>query len=270
MMRRMEVAFFAGTATGGLFAVVLDMKIAFKRTGNEPNGSVLLDISCFVAMHNTEPFGSIHLRGKCMMDQATTLNDNLETAKRQQILDGARRMFMAHGFDGASMNDIVREAGVSKGTVYAYFPSKEKLFEALIYQDRRRQAEQVMVIENIDRPIDVVLYELGLRMAKLFCTDESLAQVRMVIAVAGKFPEVGQSFYEAGPAYAISHIAKYLKTKMLDGTLQEVDAEHAALQFIELIQAGLVKPKMFGKISKRQPEEVVRSGLSLFLRGLQK
>lgn len=238
--------------------------------GNAPNGSVLLDIACFVAMHKTERFSSNQLRGKCMMDHATASNDNVDTAKRQQILDGARRMFMAHGFDGASMNDIVREAGVSKGTVYAYFPSKEKLFEALIYRDRRRQAEQVMVIENIDRPVDLVLYDLGLRMAKLFCTDESLAQVRMVIAVAGKFPEVGQSFYEAGPAYAISQISQFLQTKMRDGTLREVDPEHAALQFIELIQAGLVKPKMFGRPNKRQPEDVVRSGVDLFLRGLQK
>ena len=64
-----------------------------------------------------------------------------DTAKRQQILEGARRIFLQDGFDGASIGDIVRAAGVSKGTVYAYFPSKEKLFEALMVEDRRNQAE---------------------------------------------------------------------------------------------------------------------------------
>jgi len=48
--------------------------------------------------------------------------------KIRQILDGARRVFLADGFDGASMNDIARVAGVSKGTLYVYFQSKEALF----------------------------------------------------------------------------------------------------------------------------------------------
>ncbi len=47
-------------------------------------------------------------------------------------MDGARSVFLAAGFDGASMNDIARSAGVSKGTLYAYFNSKDELFEAII------------------------------------------------------------------------------------------------------------------------------------------
>ncbi len=50
-------------------------------------------------------------------------------AKIRQILDGARAVFLAVGFDGASMNEIARAAGVSKGTLYVYFPSKVGLFE---------------------------------------------------------------------------------------------------------------------------------------------
>ena len=43
-----------------------------------------------------------------------------DRAKRAQIIDGARRMFLAQGFDAASMGAIAREAGVSKGTLYVY------------------------------------------------------------------------------------------------------------------------------------------------------
>ena len=59
-----------------------------------------------------------------------------DPVKRQQIIDGARRVFIDMGFDAASMNDITREAGVSKGTIYVYFASKEELFEALIEEER--------------------------------------------------------------------------------------------------------------------------------------
>src|ERR687886_631072 len=62
-------------------------------------------------------------------------------SKRRQILDGARRVFLAHGFDGASMGEIAKAAGVSKGTLYVYFDSKEALFEALIVEERRSLAE---------------------------------------------------------------------------------------------------------------------------------
>ena len=59
-----------------------------------------------------------------------------DPAKRQQIIDGARRVFIEMGFDAASMNDITRAAGVSKGTIYVYFANKEELFEALIEEER--------------------------------------------------------------------------------------------------------------------------------------
>src|SRR5271166_5127811 len=84
-----------------------------------------------------------------------------DTAKRQQIMEGARRVFLHDGFDGASVGDIVRAAGVSKGTLYAYFPSKEKLFEALIVEDRRKQAEVLFTLQEDDRDIARVLRKLG-------------------------------------------------------------------------------------------------------------
>ena len=63
-----------------------------------------------------------------------------DNAKRRQILDGARRAFLANGFDAASMNEIARAAGVSKGTLYVYFKSKEELFEAIVeFQKRERR-----------------------------------------------------------------------------------------------------------------------------------
>src|SRR5262245_46611359 len=63
--------------------------------------------------------------------------------KRRQILEGARHMFLAQGFDAASMGAIARQAGVSKGTLYVYFKSKEELFEAIVEEQCRAEAEQI-------------------------------------------------------------------------------------------------------------------------------
>ena len=60
-----------------------------------------------------------------------------DPAKVRQILDGARKVFLNLGFDGASMGDIARAAGVSKGTLYVYFENKAELFSALIADERK-------------------------------------------------------------------------------------------------------------------------------------
>jgi len=195
-----------------------------------------------------------------------------DTAKRQQILDGARRCFLAQGFDGASMNDIVLAAGVSKGTVYAYFPSKEKLFATMVFEDKRRHAERLVVLGDETRPVAEVLRDIALKLVTLFQTPESLAYVRLVVAASAKFPEIGRSFYEAGPAYTIGKIAAYLETKMADGTLKRRDPHFTAMQFVDLVQSGVTKPCLFGiesmadKIGK---EAVVDSAISLFLDGMK-
>ncbi len=54
-----------------------------------------------------------------------------DPAKRRQILEGAQNVFLRMGYDAATMNDITREAGVSKGTIYVYFNNKDELFVEL-------------------------------------------------------------------------------------------------------------------------------------------
>src|SRR5436190_8515930 len=123
-----------------------------------------------------------------------------DSQKRQQILDGARKVFLEHGFDGASMNDIVKAAGVSKGTIYAYFPSKEKLFEAMVFEDKRRAVERSFGRFIGDtRPAPEVLHDVARTMVGMLCTQPSLAYSRLVMAAAAKFPEIGRASYEAGP-----------------------------------------------------------------------
>src|SRR5271154_5278066 len=116
-----------------------------------------------------------------------------ESAKRRQILDGARRVFLADGFDGASMNDIARVAGVSKGTLYVYFDSKERLFEALIREDRKQQAERLVFPGEPGDPREL-LREFGRRLVEIMTRPESIAHLRVVIAATGKFPRLGQAF----------------------------------------------------------------------------
>jgi AcrR family transcriptional regulator len=190
-------------------------------------------------------------------------------AKRRQIMDGAWAVFMAAGFDGASMNDVARVAGVSKGTLYVYFDSKEKLFEALIREERRRQAERLAVFTPDEGDVRAVLRDFGCRLMEMMVRPEHLAHVRTVIAAAGKFPQLGKAFFEAGPCFGAGCLSAYLRRKGEQGVLDIKDFELAAWQFLELIQAGRFKALMFrmrDDIAQAEIVAGVEAGVDVFLK----
>ena len=180
----------------------------------------------------------------------------LDSAKARQILDGARNVFLANGFDAASMNDIARVAGVSKGTIYSYFPSKDALFAALIREDKRQQAEQLSIYDDPDGPIEEVLPRIGFALMDVILEPAHIAQTRTVTAVAPKFPEIGRAFYEAGPQYGHRRFAAFLERRAEKGELAIDDFELAAEQFFNLAQGVLFKKMLFAAQPKPSREEI--------------
>src|SRR6201998_4290989 len=91
-----------------------------------------------------------------------------DSAKRRQILAGASKVFMDLGYDGASMGEIARAAGVSKGTLYVYFADKNRLFEAIVEQTA---LEQGKVWFNLDpeRDVPTTLRDFGQTYIQLIC-----------------------------------------------------------------------------------------------------
>src|SRR5882672_6805507 len=121
-----------------------------------------------------------------------------EGPKRRQIIDGACRVFLQRGFDAASMGEIAREAGVSKGTLYVYFKSKEELFEAIVEEQRLQEAEQIFALDEA-ADIEAELIRFGVAFAKFLCRPDGLPALRTVMAIADRMPELGAKFYAAGP-----------------------------------------------------------------------
>ncbi len=182
-----------------------------------------------------------------------------DSAKRQQILEGARRVFLHDGFDGASIGDIVRAAGVSKGTVYAYFPSKEKLFEALMVEDRRKQAEALFTIDENDRDVEAVLRRLGESFVQMLYAPASLELLRIVIGAAGKFPSIGKAFFDAGPCNGTSRLGRYLERMTEQGVLRVDEPQLAARQFLDLCKTGIHLRLLLGDREPPKREEIERN-----------
>jgi len=191
-----------------------------------------------------------------------------QSAKRRQIIEGARALFLAQGFDAASMDAIARKAGVSKGTLYVYFDSKEQLFEAIVEDERGAQAEQVFSLDSNDHDVTVVLTRLGTAFVRFLCQPASCSAIRTVTAIAERMPELGRKFYEFGPMCGIDRLAAYLKAQCEAGVLAIDDCEIAAAQFLDACQSTMFKPVLFGATeppSDERVQKVVGTAVRTFL-----
>src|ERR1700719_3311388 len=135
-----------------------------------------------------------------------------DSSKRRQILDGARKVFMDLGFDGASMGEIARSAGVSKGTLYVYFADKSRLFEAIVEEET---LEQGKVTFNFDpaRDVTTTLTEFGQAYIQMLCRPGGGSAPRTVMAIAERMPEVGRRFYNNVVTHTIARLAAYLEVR---------------------------------------------------------
>ena len=195
--------------------------------------------------------------------------ESADPVKRQQILAGARAVFLAKGYDGASMEGIAKAAGVSKGTLYVYFDSKEALFEALILEVRRGLPETLINFDPDGTDMPEMLTRLGRLYLEKIANPEHISMVRMVIGAAEKFPEFGQVFFRAGPTVGINRLAALLGQAMDAGKLRPADPFVAAQHFIDLCGSGLLRRMLFAVETAPPParrEEIVAQAVDVFLR----
>jgi AcrR family transcriptional regulator len=190
-----------------------------------------------------------------------------DSSKRRQILDGAGKVFMDLGFDGASMGEIARAAGVSKGTLYVYFADKNRLFEAIV---EREAFEQRKLDFNFDpdRDVATTLREFGQAYIELLCRPGGGSAIRTVMAIAERMPEVGRRFYEHVLEKTISRLATYLEARVAAKDLAIDDCQLAAAQFMLMCQASLFLPFIFQAAPPPSSERivlVVESATQMFL-----
>jgi len=174
--------------------------------------------------------------------------------KYDQVLEGARDVFLTDGFDGASVDDIARAAGVSKATLYSYFPDKRLLFMEVARLECLRQAERSMDEMAVDAKPREVLGKAARHMLGFMLSAFGQRVFRICVAEADRFPELGRQFYESGPMLVRSRMKEYLADAVADGDLQIEDLDLAADQFAELCKADLF-PRLVFNIDRTFPQK---------------
>lgn len=185
-----------------------------------------------------------------------------------QVLEGARVVFMSDGFEGASVDDIARQAGVSKATLYSYFPDKRLLFMEVANQECARQSKSA--VDNIDmsaQPRDV-LAQVGRHFLRFLTSKFGQQVFRICVAESDRFPEIGRAFYQSGPVRMRAEMGAYFSESIARGELKIDDLTLAADQFCELCKADIWPRLIFGvidSVSEADIDRVVDSAVETFM-----
>ncbi|TQE99879.1 MAG: TetR/AcrR family transcriptional regulator [Spiribacter salinus] len=176
--------------------------------------------------------------------------------KFDAVLEGARAVFMRDGFEGASVDDITRAAGVSKATVYSYFPDKREMFTEVTRRECERMAKTTLEEIDFSRAPREVMLRTARNLTRFLLSDFSLQMFRICVAEAERFPDLGHAFYRNGPEMGRNRMVEYIKEAQARGELIESDPDMMAEQFAELCKTRLWTRAVFGVQVTFSDEEI--------------
>jgi TetR/AcrR family transcriptional repressor of mexJK operon len=188
--------------------------------------------------------------------------------KFDQVLDGARKIFLRDGFERAPVDDIAREAGVSKATIYAYFPDKQLLFREVARRECYRQTEAAEALMLGDLSPEAALSVAAERIIAFLMSEFGQRMFRIVVGEGQRFPGLGREFHDCGPGLIHDRLVRRLGAYVASGQLVIDDLDLAADQFAQLCKVGIYERLIFSLSETVSPDEVdriVRGAVDMFM-----
>jgi AcrR family transcriptional regulator len=191
---------------------------------------------------------------------------------KARILDAAQRVFLKRGYQSASLDEIAETAPASKPTIYAHFPGKEALFEAVV----ARVLDGLTNFEGFDpkgRTVQDKLTSLGTEVVERFL-DETIGITRATIAEAVRFPALSRHVHEHGrdrAAAAVSHVLNDAAHRLSRGPKGPFNTKRSlttAQIFMDLVLLPMLMRALMGEGAKELRSELpafVRERVGFFL-----
>ena len=194
-------------------------------------------------------------------------------ARPAELLDAALDVFFEKGFAAARLDDIATRAGVSKGTVYLYFNSKEGVFEALVRAIPQANVEQLRTVAaDPSVPADELL-ERVMRAVGGFLRDERMMKFpRLIIAEAGNFPHLAEMYKREVISRGIGILSAIITRGIDEGHFRDVDIQHAAYAAMAPLLFGALWRTTFERFDDKplDMQGFVDQHIETFIRGMRR
>lgn len=192
-----------------------------------------------------------------------------DLGKRAAILDVAKRVFVQHGFDGVSMDQIAAEAGVSKLTVYSHFGDKESLFSSAVRAKCEEQMPSALFLQGLEGDLREQLTVIARAFFALVTDEEAIAMHRMMMLPGTGDFHVRELFWQAGPQQLKDAFGEFLRAREARGELHVPEIQRAASQFFCLLKGEMHMQLLCGMCCQPQLEDIdphIAATVDLFLR----
>jgi AcrR family transcriptional regulator len=194
-------------------------------------------------------------------------------ARPAELLDAALNEFFEKGFAAARLEDIAARAGVSKGTVYLYFSSKEEMFEALVHaipQAHLERARTIVTDESI--PAEALLTRLLQFVGTLIGDERMMKFPRLIISDGGKFPKLAETYKREVISHGVGIISSVIERGIAEGAFRQVDTKKAAYAAIAPLLFTAIWRTTFERFDDEpfDREGFVAQHIETFVRGIKR
>lgn len=188
-----------------------------------------------------------------------------------EVLDAALKMFARKGFAATKVEDIAREAGLSKGAIYRYFSSKEEIFESLVNRAIVPLADRTLELAETATDDPQSLIRAVVTVVTVKMTDpDTLALPRIVLQEAGLFPGLAELYRRQVIDKAVAALELIVKRGIASGHFRPVNPRLAVRSLMGPVLAHFILGQIFG-VDRDAPvpaEVFVESHLDILMHGL--
>jgi AcrR family transcriptional regulator len=191
-------------------------------------------------------------------------------ARPAEIMAAALECFRDRGFAATRLEDVAARAGVTKGTIYLYYPSKEDLFKAVVRGAVVQNLDQLEALLAEPIPAPVLLERLIATWEAVIASPASVIP-KLVIAEAGNFPELARFYLDTVAHRGINLIATILRRGIEHGDFRPVDVDHVVFCVIGPLLFTALWKHSLGPHDDRPLDApaVLRAHLDFLLHGLR-
>lgn len=210
-----------------------------------------------------------------MMSQASlapaTQWQRRKAERPAEIAAAALTCFAERGFAATRLDDVASRAGVTKGTLYLYFPNKEELFKAVVRQvvvPNLTRSEEI--VERSREPTPAVLAQLIANWSQVMATPAS-AIPKIVLAEAGNFPDIARFYLDEVVHRGLGLFERLLRVGVKRGEFRPMDIPNTCLCVVAPMLLGMLWRHSFERHEDRpiDPLALCRAHLQLLSGGLK-
>lgn len=192
----------------------------------------------------------------------------------QELLDAALAQFVSKGLAATRMDDVARQAGVSKGTLYLYYPSKDELFKAVV----RNSVVTVLtegsdIVDRFEGPTSELLHILMHTWWSRIGNSKASGIFKLVVADVGNMPELAQFYLDEVVAPTHQLLSRAVERGVARGEFRPINVKAVVQSMMAAAQFLMLYPYCAGSVPHNpfplDADAFMKTQIELLLHGLE-